>query len=135
MLETPDNESRKDELKQVLVRARTRAATSGLTREVARLKIFASEDRMPINIPGGAPTTLNPEISMVGVGRRRSNDGSAPFAVPLPGKSMRARLDHHRVLPQDVSFRKICAKCRRGKTDHTGLRCSNFGPKKCNWTS
>jgi hypothetical protein len=86
----------------------------------------------PSNIPAGAPLTLQPEITMLNVGRRASAFGSAPFLVnahvhPYQGC---------RLMPEPLSFRAICSKCGREKAHHSasggfGDKCSETSCARC----
>jgi len=95
-----------------------------------RRKIMARADKiwsMDTNnktedVPPGDPFTLNPQVAMAKVGRKRS--AAAPLVIPVSVSNKHQRVQEPTKkakaskLPEGITFNVICKKCGGKKSDH-----------------
>lgn len=115
---------RQEELTQVYRHARAVAQTPS----VSQVHPLQYPTQYPVYFPCGVPMTLNPQVSMANVRVRQSPFGCAPFDVHNGAQNTVLK-----TLPAGLSFKQICKKCGRLRSDHAGNNKYSFG-KNCNWT-
>jgi len=86
---------------------------------IAEPEAFPMEEK---DVPPGDPFTLNPQVAMAKVGRKRS--AAAPLVIPVSVSNKHQRVQEPTKkakaskLPEGITFNVICKKCGGKKSDH-----------------